>query len=117
MQRKYADRLLEAAQNADELPEEVEGAINDVLDHADVPVQWYKAPFFKNGQFSKTATFATVANIMVLAFYALSFFQGLTIGRGELTWTLQPFDVEAAVAILTIVNGTYLGNNFVKKGK
>ena len=107
MLTKYADKLIEIVHNADELPEEVEGAIQDVLEHVGDPVPWYKAPFFKNGRFSKTATFATIANVLVLAAYVLSLFAGTEIGG----WTVPTFDTGAAAAILAIVNGTYVLNH------
>jgi hypothetical protein len=106
MLAKYVDKLTEIAQNADELPEEVEGAINEVLAHVDDPVPWYKALVFKNGKFSKTAMFATIANFLVLGAYVLSFFQGTVLGR----WTVPAFDAEAAGMLLVIVNGTYVAN-------
>lgn len=114
MLAKYIDKLIDVVQNADELPEEVEGAINDVLAHADAPVPWYKAPFFKNGKFSKTAAFATIANLMVLMAYFLSWFQGSEVSLGLGTWTLPAFDTGAAAALLAIVNGTYVVNNGIK---
>lgn len=107
MLAKYVDKLMEVAQNADELPEEVEGAINEVLAHADAPVPWYKAPFFRNGQFSKTAMFVTIANVLVLAAYVLSLFKGTQLGG----WTVPEFDVPASAALLAIVNGTYVLNH------
>jgi hypothetical protein len=112
MLTKYADKLTEVVHNADELPEAVEGAINDVLAHVGDPVPWYKAPFFKNGRFSKTATFATIANVLVLVAYVLSWFAGSQIVFGDWgTWTIPVFDTGAAAAILAIVNGTYVVNH------
>jgi len=112
MLKKYVDKLLEVTQNADELPGEVEGAINDVLAHADSPVSWYKAPFFKDGSFSKTATFATFANVLVLVSFVLGWFQGTDLGP----WTIPAFDSGASAVLLGLANGTYVINNQIKKG-
>jgi hypothetical protein len=110
--RTNIDKLIAVVDRADELPAEVQGAMNDLLasiGKRDVP--WYKAPFFKNGEFSKTALFATLANMLVLIAYVLSWFAGAQLTIGSLgTWTIPPFDTGAAAAILAIVNGTYIGN-------
>ena len=109
-ENNYVDELIKSIDaQGEELPEEVEGAINDLLaniDENDASVPWYKAPFFKNGHFSKTATFATIANVLVLAAYVLSLFKGTALGP----WTVPAFDTEAAAALLLIVNGTYVAN-------
>jgi len=74
-----------------------------------------KAFFMKNGNFSKTATFATLGNTLVLVAYVLSWFSGTTLVLGTVgTVTLPAFDVGAAAALLGILNGTYLGNNAIK---
>lgn len=70
----------------------------------------WKAFFAKNGKFSKTATFATIANVMVLGAYALSLVRGAEV----FGWTIPEFDAVAAAAILAIVNGTYVGNKFAE---
>ena len=74
-----------------------------------------KAFFMQNGQFSKTATFATLGTFLVLIAYVFSWFAGTTLTFGEVgTITLPEFDSTAAVALLSILNGTYLGNNLIK---
>ena len=97
-QTNYVDELLKAVDTqSEDLPEEVEGAINDLLvniDENDASVPWYKAPF------------ATVANVLVLAAYVLSLFKGTVIGP----WTVPEFDATAAFAIMGIANGTYVVN-------
>lgn len=110
MLAKYIDKLIEVVQNADEIPEDIEGAINDVLAHADGIVPWYKALFFKNGQFSKTATFATIINVLVIASFVLGWFKGTELGP----WTIPAFDVTAGAAMLALANGSYLANNHIK---
>lgn len=71
--------------------------------------------FYKNGQFSKTATFATLGTFLVLNAYVLSWFAGTTLTFGSVgTVTLPEFNSGAAVALLGILNGTYLGNNLIK---
>jgi len=74
-----------------------------------------KAFFMKNGEFSKTATFATIGTSLVLVAYVLSWFSGSTLTFGSVgTVTLPEFNSGAAVALLGILNGTYLGNNLIK---
>ena len=113
--RTNVDKLITVVNKADELPSEVEGAMNDLLASIEQQdVAWYKAPFFKNGEFSKTAMFATLANVLVLVAYVLSWFAGAQITfDGWGTWTVPAFDTGAAAAILAIVNGTYIGNSMV----
>ena len=106
MLNKQLDRLVDIVHNADEIPDEVAGAINDVLAHAGDRVPWYKAPFFKNGEFSKTATFATVVNVLVIISYVLGWFKGTELGP----WTVPAFDVAASAAIMALANGTYVVN-------
>jgi len=101
---RYLNKLAEIMHATEGVPEVVVGAVNDVLAGAKTP--WYKALVYKNGEFSKTALFATLANVLVLIAYVLSWFQGTEVG----TWTLPAFDTGAAAAILAIVNGTYIGN-------
>ena len=69
-------------------------------------IPWFKAPFFKDGTFSKTATFSTAANVITLVWFGLSMFKGLPI---------NPIDTMTVAAVLGIANGTYVGNNMVKK--
>lgn len=77
--------------------------------------QGAKAFFMKDGQFSKTATFATIGTSLVLISYVLSWFAGSTLTFGDIgTITLPEFNSGAAVALLGILNGTYLGNNLIK---
>ena len=98
--RTNVDKLITIVNKADELPSEVEGAMNDLLASIEKQdVAWYKAPFFKNGEFSKTALFATLANVLVLVAYVLSWFAGAQFTIGSLgTWTVPPFDTGAAAA-------------------
>jgi len=105
---RYLNKLAEIMHATEGVPEVVVGAVNDVLAAAKTP--WYKALVYKNGEFSKTALFATLANILVLIAYVLSWFQGANVDLGIGTWTLPAFDTGAAAAILAIVNGTYIGN-------
>lgn len=78
-------------------------------------VNGVKALFFKNGQFSKTASFAVIANVIVLVNYALmSWLAGAHITLPWLDFTVPTFSATDAAAILGILNGTYLGNNFLK---
>lgn len=74
-----------------------------------------KALFFKDGKFSKTATFAVLGNVLVLGNYALlSWFAGAAVDLSWVKFTVPAFDVSAAAAILGLLNGSYLGNNFLK---
>lgn len=74
-----------------------------------------KAFFFKDGKFSKTATFAVLGNVLVLGNYALlSWFAGAAVDLSWVKFTVPAFDVSAAAAILGLLNGSYLGNNFLK---
>lgn len=109
MGNKYLNRLADVIHKTQDVPEAVVGAVNDLLAGARRP--WYKALVYKNGEFSKTALFATLANVLVLIAYVLSWFAGAQFTIGSLgTWTIPPFDTGAAAAILAIVNGTYIGN-------
>lgn len=115
--RAHIDKLVDIVDRQDELPEDVESAINDLLSAVDddTKVPAWKAPFYKDGKFSKTAAFTTVANVIVLlAYFIQSFFTGSTLDLGFFTWTIPAFDVAAAAAILAVCNGTYVGNNLVK---
>lgn len=107
MSNKTLDRLLAAVDGKD-VPEAVVAAVNELLA---TKAPWYRALFGQGGEFSKTATFATLANVLVLAAYVMSWFQGTVLGP----WTVPAFDVAASAALLAIANGTYVGNNVVKK--
>jgi hypothetical protein len=113
------DKLIDVVDKQDELPEEVEGAINDLMDSfEDKGVPWWKAPFFKGGKFSKTATFATVAYVITLVWYGLSMFAtGEPVDLGWITLPgVQKLDPTLTVAVLGIASGTYLTNNKLKNG-
>lgn len=70
---------------------------------------------YKNGKFSKTAMFASAANFLVLFAYVLSWFAGATITVGEgFAFTVPVFDTSAAIGLLTVINGAYIGNNVIK---
>jgi len=69
----------------------------------------------KNGKFSKTATFASAANSLVLFAYVLSWGAGATVAFGAaFSFTIPAFDTSAAIGLLTVINGTYIGNNVIK---
>lgn len=71
--------------------------------------------WYKNGQFSKTATFASLCNIIVLATYVVqTWFVGAEIDLHVFKFSVPAFNIEDAAAILAILNGTYLGNNVIK---
>lgn len=71
--------------------------------------------FYKNGQFSKTATFASIGNFVVLVTYALqSWLAGAIIDLHITQLTVPQFNVESALAIFGVLNGTYLTNNAIK---
>lgn len=75
-----------------------------------------KALFYKDGHFSKTATFAVIANVIVLVNYALmSWLAGAEITTPWLKFHVPAFNAADAAAILAILNGAYLGNNYLKK--
>jgi hypothetical protein len=114
------DKLIDVVDKQDELPEEVEGAINDLMAQIEDAgkVVWWKKPFLKDGEFSKTATFATVAYVITLFWYALSIFatgNPVSIGGFELP-AIQPLDPTLTIAVLGIASGTYLTNNKLKSG-
>lgn len=78
-------------------------------------VKGIKALFFKDGKFSKTATFAVLGNILVLANYALmSWLAGAHVTLSWIEFTIPAFSSGDAAAILGVLNGTYLGNNYLK---
>lgn len=113
------DKLIDVVDKQDELPEEVEGAINDLMAQIEDAgkVAWWKKPFFKNDEFSKTATFATIAYVITLFWYALSIFatgEPITIAGIQLP-AIRPLDPTLTVAVLGIASGTYLTNNKLKE--
>lgn len=74
--------------------------------------------FYKDGEFSKTAVFATIANLLVCFAYAVSIFAGTSFVLGPLgTLVLPAFDPTAAMAVLGIINGSYLANNGLKNSR
>lgn len=74
-----------------------------------------KALFYKDGKLSKTAVFAVLCNTVVLVTYTLqAWLVGATVNLGWLTFNVPSFNVEAAAALMAILNGAYVGNNFVK---
>lgn len=78
-------------------------------------VKGLKALFFKDGRFSKTATFAVLGNVLVLLNYAfMSWLAGAHVTLSWLEFTVPVFSAGDAAAILGILNGTYLGNNYLK---
>jgi hypothetical protein len=79
-------------------------------------MDFLKAFFMKDGKFSKTATFASVGTFLVLNAYVMSWFAGstITLFDGAVGMVLPAFDASAAVALLAILNGAYLGNNAIK---
>lgn len=113
--RAKIDKLIDIVDRNDELPEEVEGAVNAVLEEIEDDVAWWKKPFFKNGEFSKTATFTTLAYFVTLNWYALSMFAGHEFDLGLTTMVIKSLDPTLVVAVLGIASGTYVGNNIVKK--
>jgi hypothetical protein len=73
---------------------------------------------YKDGKFSKTAMFASAANVLVLVAYVLSWGAGATISFGDaFSFAVPAFDTSAAIGLLTVINGTYIGNNVIKARK
>lgn len=69
------------------------------------PSKWAQ----KDGKFSKTASFASAGNVIVLGTYALqSWLAGASFNIAGFSGTVPSFDMAAAAAILSIVNGSYL---------
>ncbi len=100
-----------------ELKAFLEPLLKDVDSDGDgIPdIKGIKAFFFKDGHFSKTATFAVLGNVLVLGNYALlSWFAGAAVDLSWVKFTVPAFDVGAAAAILGLLNGTYLTNNALK---
>lgn len=63
----------------------------------------------KDGKFSKTAAFATAGNVVVLGTYALqSWLAGSSFNIAGISGVVPAFDMAAATAILSILNGSYL---------
>jgi hypothetical protein len=78
-------------------------------------IRGVKAFFYKDGHFSKTATFAVLGDVLVLTNYALlSWFAGTVVDLSWIKLTIPAFDVGAAAAILGLLNGAYLTNNALK---
>ena len=89
----------------------------DVVEYAkkSMLVRFKEGLTYKNGKFSKTAFFTSSANFLVLMSYVLSWGAGATFTMGEaFSFTVPSFDTSAAIGLLTVINGTYLGNNFLK---
>ena len=81
-------------------------------------VKGMKALFFKNGKFSKTATFAVLANIIVLVnYFFMSWLAGSEIPLPWFVLKVPVFDAADAAAILAILNGTYLANHKLAERK
>ena len=98
-----------------EVPDEVTKAADDIRsDISKTTKVGWRAFFYKDGQFSKTATFVTMANSLILLSFVLSFFQGNVINLGLFEWSVPGFDAGAAAAVGSIFNLTYVGNNAVK---
>lgn len=114
--RQRLDALIDVIDDAVDLPPTVEGAVNDLLDayEADDATPWWKKPFYKNGEFSKTAMFVSAANTIALAWFAASPFAGASLDLGVTTLTLQPLDAQLVLSITTVFNGAYLVNNNIK---
>jgi len=107
--KENIDALIDTA---DQLDEVATGLLAAAADRQTTP--WWKAPFFKHGKFSKTATFATAANVITLGWYALSMFAGQELEVMGLSITIQKLDPALAAAVMGLANGTYLGNNALK---
>ncbi len=111
--KKELSNLL-AQVSANDTPPAVVDAVTELGDKMAKERNGWKAFFYKNGSFSKTATFATVANILVLGSFVLGFFAGMEVNFFDLEWIVPEFNDKAAWSILAITNGTYIGNNMVK---
>jgi hypothetical protein len=75
----------------------------------------FKGLFFKGGKFSKTAFFASLANIAILVTYVVqSWFAGSSVDFTVVQFVIPQFDAANAGTILALLNGTYLGNNMLK---
>lgn len=103
------------------MPQEQKDAALKIIDGFDsdgdgVPdVKGLKAFFFKNGEFSKTAAFAVIGNALVLVtYFAQSWLVGATFDLPLIHGSVPAFNVESALAIMGILNGTYVSNNWVK---
>ena len=79
-------------------------------------IKGIKALFYdKDGQVTKTGTFAVLGNACVLLNYmTLTLLAGAHVTLPWFSFTVPAFDSEAAMTILGFLNGTYLGNNYVK---
>lgn len=68
-----------------------------------------KAFFMRDGQFSKTAVFAVIGNVLVLGTYAVqTWLAGASFDFGAIKGSIPAFDAANAATILGLVNGTYL---------
>lgn len=86
------------------------------VSEGDKPVTGVKAWFFKDGQFSKTAAFATLGNFAVLfTWFFQIWFGGVAIDTDKIHYVVPKFDPESAMVIMGFLNGAYLGNNMIKK--
>jgi len=111
--KELAEKFTKILEDVKDMPEEVEKAIGNLMGNVkdDEKVPWYKAPFFKDGKFSKTAMFATIVNVLVITSYIMGWFKGTELGP----WTVPAFDSSASFAIMAMANGTYVVNNQIKK--
>ena len=103
-----------AVVSANETPPAVIDAVTELGDKLAKERHGLKAFFYKDGSFSKTATFATVANILFLGSFVLGFFAGMEVDLMDMQWIVPEFNDKAGWGLLAIVNGTYIGNNMVK---
>ena len=68
-----------------------------------------KAFFYKDGEFSKTASFLTLATFILLGLWVFqSLFAGNEFGGW---WTLPEFNVSAGVTILFTLSALYVANH------
>jgi hypothetical protein len=73
-----------------------------------------KAFFQHNGEFSKTAVFAVVGNVLVLGTYAIqTWIGGASFDLGFIKGAIPTFQPGDAAAILSIVNATYVARTHV----
>lgn len=67
-----------------------------------------RAFFYRNGQFSKTAVFLSVAVTLTLLMWP---FQSLFVGTTFWYWTVPPFNSEAALAVIGVISSLYVANH------
>lgn len=70
-----------------------------------------KAFFFKNGEFSKTATILVVAWAIGLAMWVV---QGLAAGSNLLGWTIPAFNSSDFLAVVGAASTLYFGAHNIK---